>query len=378
MTLTDGRVGLRPPGDTDLPAILGQSVDPEVQRWTTVARHYTAADAAQFLDYARQQAAQPAGNVVWTITHDGAFAGLLDLRWQTPLSATVGYVLHPEHRGEGVAAAALRLAARHAFGPGPWGVPLRRLHWQAEVGNWASRRVAWACGFTVHARVPGELRHFDDRGEPDLRDAWLGSLGAQDALDPVAPWFDPVVLTATAPGGRRLRLRPWRDHDTPWLAPGPVEDAAEPAHWNPAGAILTEPVFGSWLTDRRTRMSQGQAVEWCIADAVTDQALGSVGVFVDEGVIHDTAEIGYQTVPQARGQGLATAAASAVVGFLRDPHDTPGLRPRRLVAQTAAENAASNRVLERTGFTCYGREPDADVLADGTTSDALHWHLRLR
>ena len=42
-----------------------------------------------------------------------------------------------------------------------------------------------------------------------------------------------------------------------------------------------------------------------------------------------------------------------------------GLGMRRLVAQTAEDNVASNTVLDRLGFTIWGRETAADVLPDG-------------
>ena len=48
---------------------------------------------------------------------------------------------------------------------------------------------------------------------------------------------------------------------------------------------------------------------------------------------------------------------------------------RRLVAQTAEDNAASNAVLDRLGFTIWGRETAADILPDGRAIDSLHWEL---
>ena len=49
-----------------------------------------------------------------------------------------------------------------------------------------------------------------------------------------------------------------------------------------------------------------------------------------------------------------------------------GFGLRRLVAETAADNAASNRVLERAGFTPWGREEAADA-PDGSVGPAIHW-----
>ena len=45
------------------------------------------------------------------------------------------------------------------------------------------------------------------------------------------------------------------------------------------------------------------------------------------------------------------------------------------MAQTAEDNTGSNIVLDRLGFTIWGRETAADVLPDGRAVDALHWEL---
>ena len=57
-------------------------------------------------------------------------------------------------------------------------------------------------------------------------------------------------------------------------------------------------------------------------------------------------EIGYELEPDYRGLGFATEALAAVVGAALDHHGFTVLS-----AQAYAENAASRRVLEKTGFT---------------------------
>ena len=76
-----------------------------------------------------------------------------------------------------------------------------------------------------------------------------------------------------------------------------------------------------------------------------------------------------------RSGSSATAASRAVAGHALTPRDRGGLGLRRLVAQTAEDNVASNVVLDRLGFTICGRETAADLLPDGRTVDALHWEL---
>ena len=47
---------------------------------------------------------------------------------------------------------------------------------------------------------------------------------------------------------------------------------------------------------------------------------------------------------------------------------------RRLMAETAADNAASNAILESVGFTKWGHEAAADA-PDGSIGPADHWEL---
>jgi len=51
------------------------------------------------------------------------------------------------------------------------------VYWRAQVGNWASRRVAGRCGFRMEGTVRGLL---EQRGE--RRDAWIGSLRRGEPL----------------------------------------------------------------------------------------------------------------------------------------------------------------------------------------------------
>lgn len=61
------------------------------------------------------------------------------------------------------------------------------------------------------------------------------------------------------------------------------------------------------------------------------------------------AELGYRIAEQAAGRGLATAAVAEVCGIAARQYGLTRLR-----AATTLDNAASRRVLERTGFTPVG------------------------
>lgn len=139
--------------------------------------------------------------------------------------------------------------------------------------------------------------------------------------------------------------------------------------------------FDAWLTRRRGVVARGASCDWCIADRESDRAHGDISLFVPTGVLDDEAELGYQLVPSARGHGVMREAARLAVAFgLRSAGVDAGGRPtglglRRLVAETAADNAASNAVLTGLGFAVSGRDREADALDDGTYADGLHWQL---
>jgi ribosomal-protein-alanine N-acetyltransferase len=59
-----------------------------------------------------------------------------------------------------------------------------------------------------------------------------------------------------------------------------------------------------------------------------------------------SAEIGYSLAPDYRGHGYATEAVQGFVQWARTSDEV-----RRVVAETLADNAASRRVLEKSGFT---------------------------
>lgn len=373
-TLTDGVVTLRPHRLDDADAILEQCTDPDTLRWTTVPRGYTRDDAVAFVKRIRSEWSDPQGNRHWAIDLDDApgsdhprFGGTIDLRpGPSPSVASVGFGLHPAARGRGLMSRAVRLVAGHAFGEGLWGPPVQRIHWRAIAGNWGSRRVAWATGFTFHGTLPASHVDPENANAPAL-DTWVGSLGAADELRPRAPWFAPPPME-----GQAIRLREWRESDR-----GAVEDrSGDPVHWMPEFAVLRRESFDEALLARRLRMSTGEALHWCIAGPTTDRALGDVVLFSRSGPLTgDTAEVGYQLNPSARGRGAAREAAALVVGFARRPVTAGGLGMRRVVAQTAADNAASNHILESLGFEVFGREHAVDRLPGGAYGDGLHWEL---
>lgn len=357
--LTDGHVLLRPPTRADVPRIVEQCLDPDSIHWTSVPLDYTKKMGREFLAQIRADWERPDAPRAWAITDaadPAVFLGSIDLRPRGAGIAEVGFGLHPDGRRRHLMTGALRLAARWWFDQGGL-----RVTWTAFRGNIASWRVAHACGFTFHGVFP---EHTGRRGV--ATSSYVASVGRDDDLfHPVTPWHEAPVLE-----NEQVRIRPWRESDA---AAVPTCDAT-PLHFLPPGNIPTTDTFAQWLLRRRERIMTGGVVNWCIADPVADTALGNVLLILDR---HGpgAAELGYFLFEPARGRGLATAAAALATEFGLRPRAEGGLGLRRLLAVTTGDNVASAGVLERLGYTTWGREPQALVRADDTVDDAVHWIL---
>lgn len=170
--LTDGAdLVLRLPVVADVDDIVAKCRDPEFKRWTTVPVPYGEADAEEFLRQVKR--GWQANVAAFAIACDGRYGGGVDLRFDGVGGAEVGFGLAPWARGKGVMTRALRLALA-------WGFELPEIavvYWRAQVGNWASRRVAIRCGFRMEGAVPDLL---EQRGE--RRDGWIGSLRRGEPL----------------------------------------------------------------------------------------------------------------------------------------------------------------------------------------------------
>lgn len=350
-------VRLRPHRPDDLDGMFAQCSDSESQRWTTVPAPYTQEHAEQFLDLVRRGWAD-GDFLALAVTDPGtdAFLGTVDARIDGARGASVGFGLVPWARGRGVMTAALRLFASWSLDPGELGRDV--LRWEAMVGNWASRRVAWKAGFRIEGSVRGLLTQ---RGEQ--RDGWIGSLRRTDPREPPHPWY-----AATELAGERVVLRPWRDSD----ADACVEACSDPVtrHWL---ATLPDPYTKEtalrYIHGREEEHASGRGVYWCAADPVSDACLGAFGLMdLEPG---DKAEIGYWTHPAARSRGVASEATRLVTAHALAPAGTGGLGLRRVELQTATGNVASQRVAQRAGFTRTGLRRAAERLGDGSYDDLV-------
>ena len=170
--------------------------------------------------------------------------------------------------------------------------------------------------------------------------------------------MDPVELAAGP-----LRLRPWRVEDADAVLTALQDD--EVRLWNGFGDVTVEAV-GVWLT-RRMNWSGGDHASWAVVDGRTEELLGSVSLHsidADQG----DAEVGYWTVPAARGRGVATSVVDAVCRWAFDT-----LPVDRIELCHAVENEASGRVAEKAGFQREGRLRRSFRYGDGVKHDELLW-----
>jgi RimJ/RimL family protein N-acetyltransferase len=284
------------------------------------------------------------------------FAGTISLRNRGEGRAEIAYGSHPWVRGRGVMERALRLLLDWGFAERD----LRTVVWLARRGNWPSRRLAWRLGFAFE----GALRDWmPQRGE--LVDAWVGTLRRGEEMAPRHPWLMTPRIT-----GETVVLRPWTEADLPRV----VEAVNDPDVQRYGQSIRERaPHDESTVRARRLELEEesarGSSITWAVADAGTDEFLGSLAVFG----IHPgrEAELGYWAHPAARRRGVMTQACRLAVRHAFIDAEDGGLGLHRLTAYAADENHGSQRVLERSGFTRFGVERRSTLLPDGSYVDTV-------
>lgn len=88
---------------------------------------------------------------------------------------------------------------------------------------------------------------------------------------------------------------------------------------------------------------------FAFAITVDDKAVGSIGVFRQENIHRQTAELGYYISEECWGKGLMTEAVRQICRYVFEKSDII-----RIYAEPFAHNAASCRVLEKAGFQYEG------------------------
>jgi len=365
-TLSDGVVTLRAHQLSDVDGMVAQCVDPDSITWTTVPLSYGPDDAVLFATKIMPRGWEEETEFGFAIEAEHAdgvrrYAGTMSLRAHGEGVAEIAYGLHPDARGRGTGTRAVRLLLDWGFDERGFDV----IVWYANVGNWASRRVAWATGFTFHGTVDKYLLQRGTR-----MDGWLATLRRTDRREPRHRWHIAPVLTV--PG---LVLRPFRDEDTARL--GDLFSDARSREFvgrEPVLATMTDGAVALNLI--REANATGKRYDWCVADADTDHLVGHIQLFnIGDGLDPTAVMTGYATHPDARGRGVASKALTAVTEWALRPSADDGLGMRRCSLSAAATNTASRRVAEEAGYTHIATEPRAFPVGEHDFDDAVVYHV---
>jgi len=151
------RVVLRRLVHEDAGRVVEGCLDPETKRWLGhIPQPYTLDLAHEFIE-GREEGHASGRALTWTMADPstGVLVGLVNLfdLEGGGVDAEVGYWVHPQARGRGVATEATRLALRHAFVPDDdGGLGLERVRAVAAEDNHASRRVLERAGLRIQGR----------------------------------------------------------------------------------------------------------------------------------------------------------------------------------------------------------------------------------
>lgn len=176
-------------------------------------------------------------------------------------------------------------------------------------------------------------------------------------------WIEPFEITAG-----RLHLRPWQAGDAPDVLRAfgdPHITAAQSSRQVRDLAAARE--YAEHLAD----WSDGTHASFAVVDAVSAALLGSVSLHQLNPRQQD-AEIGYWTMPDARGQGVATQVVGVVTRWA-----FAELGLERIMLLHAVDNDASCRVAAKVGYLLEGTMRSSHRYGDGLRHDE-HLHARLR
>ncbi|MFI8824260.1 GNAT family N-acetyltransferase [Streptomyces sp. NPDC053431] len=150
--------------EADLSAMPDLFDDPDVAYWTPIVSPFDEAAARARLVRDRQLRAEGT-TILLAITTDGsAPLGEVMLR-RSPEGTEIGYAVGPAHRGQGLAARAVRVIAAYAFEE----LGADQVILELEAENAASVAVATKAGFSLLDVLPIEG---EEKGRPFVLQTW--------------------------------------------------------------------------------------------------------------------------------------------------------------------------------------------------------------
>lgn len=156
----------------------------------------------------------------------------------------------------------------------------------------------------------------------------------------------PLTLPQIAPAFGRVRLRAFERRDA-----GMVMDLATDPYVPNIGTLVAHADHDealAWIERQHNRLDTGAGYAFCVADADTDEALGTVGLNLGP-LAAGRVSAGYSVAPRSRGRGVAGHALTAVTGFawtLPEIH--------RIELYIEPWNIASVRTAESAGYEREG------------------------
>ena len=354
--LSDGVVTLRAHTEDDVVALVEQCTDPLTIEGTTVPVPYSLDDAKRFVREITPGAWEAGHEWSFAVEAEGRYAGTVVLRPMEDRRAEVAFASHAWARGRGLMERALRLLLGWGFDEGG----LATVIWWAHVGNWGSRKLAESVGFSIDGTVRQWL---PQRGE--LRDAWVGSLRADEPRAFRTPWLSTPVVAADG-----LMLRELTGADVPRIVEACSDERTQ--HW--LGGLpdpYTDDDARAFLESVREKLATNGGVTWAITEPEVsgDLMLGNISVFDHTPEVE--VEIGYWAHPAGRGRGVMTRAVPLVTAYAFET-----LRVNRVKVMAAVDNAASRHVIEANGFHQTGIERLGTRVKDGYADLALYDLLR--
>jgi RimJ/RimL family protein N-acetyltransferase len=266
--------------------------------------------------------------------------------------AEVGYWVAPPARRQGVASAALERFSTGLFESG-----LRRVYLLTALTNGASQRVAVAGGF-LREGVARAASRTADGGWQDMV-VW-----ARTADDPPGP---SARVLPDLPGGRLtdgvVTLQPIVEEDG--LNTYQMRSLPDVSGRSVAAAPMDPAVVTRQCAESVSKWLAGQRAEMTIRDA-NGAYLGEIALFYSEPALRE-AMIGYSLTPPARGNGYAARAARLVTDWGFE------IGMARMIAGTAPDNLASQRVLEAAGYHREGLQLARLPGPDGTRIDNIQF-----
>ena len=156
----------------------------------------------------------------------------------------------------------------------------------------------------------------------------------------------PLVLPTELPRNDGIVLRPFQDGDVEMLRDLATDPYLPLIGSLPANASRQQ--AAEFIRRQHQRLETGAGYSFCVADAATDDALGTAGLWLAD-LAEGRATAGYSVAPAARRRGVAGKALRTLTGF---GWTIPELF--RIELYIEPWNTGSTRVAEAAGYLREG------------------------